>query len=424
MKIGTIYNNKKVHFDIPDKNLLHIVEPNNVHIGDPDQILEKAIRSPINSKPFSEFMAKSDDVLFIVNDATRPTPTARVLDYLESDIDPNNCKFIVATGAHRAPTEEEMKRIFGRHLDRYRNIIHIHDARDESSMVSIGTSRSGTEMQVNRLGVEAGSIFIIGSVEPHYFAGLTGGRKAFLPGIASYKTIQQNHFHALNPTAQPLALDGNAVHDDMIDALKTIEDKAIFSVMTVFDKDRNLYAATAGHLHDSFYEAAKRAWEVFAVEIQEKADIVISIAAPPMDIDFNQVQKLIENGKLALKKGGTLIALSSCHDGFGEEAFSQLISSEPTPESEKLLHKMKTGISRDEYKLGYHKGAKIFDMLTWADIKIVSDLPHEPMKRAGLVPEPDIQTALDNALNKSGHNASVIVLTDGSITIPVLKEPS
>ena len=114
------------------------------------------------------------------------------LDIIENDIAGHNVSFIVATGIHRAPTEEEYLQIFTeKYYTKYKDRIHSHDSKNDE-MVYLGTSKNGTEMKVNKIGVDAHKIVIISSVEPHYFAGYTGGRKSFLPGIAAFDTIEQN----------------------------------------------------------------------------------------------------------------------------------------------------------------------------------------------------------------------------------------
>ena len=130
--------------------------------------------------------------MFIVNDGTRPTPTAAILRVLSKKIDLSSVRFLIATGIHRAPTEEEYRMIFGELYESLNDRIHPHDSRRDK-MVFLGRSKNGTEMAVNEIAVNADRLVIITSVEPHYFAGYTGGRKSFLPGVASYKTIEQNH---------------------------------------------------------------------------------------------------------------------------------------------------------------------------------------------------------------------------------------
>lgn len=405
---------KTLPVTLPDSNVLGVVYPNEVQAQNETDLLLRAVDNPINSKTLSEFLNNARDVLFIVNDGTRPTPTAKVLEIIYKQIKNSNVKFIIATGVHRAPTAEEFDFIFGKYYEIFKDVIYVHDSKKEEDMVHIGTSKNGTEMYVNRLGTEAHKIVIIGSVEPHYFGGYTGGRKSFLPGIASRKTISQNHKHALKLEAQALALEGNPVHEDMIDALRTIADKEIFSIQTVLDGERRLYGVTCGHIHESFYAAIDKATEVFCVTIPEKADIVVSVAPYPMDIDLYQSQKALDNGKLALKENGILIMVSKCRTGIGEPAFFELLSSSDSPH--KALETIKQG-----YKLGYHKAAKMAEIGTWAETWAVSDLDDTDMQKIFIKPFHDLQTALDQALAKKGKSAKVLFLMDGSITVPMVE---
>ena len=229
MKLSVPYGKDgKLEAEIDEKRILGLIEPNEVKIGDETEVIRKALANPSGYKSLRDFLKDARDVLFIVNDPTRPTPTSRVLDIIQDDIAGHKVSFIVATGIHRKPTEEEYLQIFGEKLyAKYKDCIHVHEAKKSEDMVYLGTSKNGTEMKVNRLGVDAHKIVIITSVEPHYFAGYTGGRKSFLPGIASYETITQNHKLALKREACALKLEGNPVHQDMIDALSTVK-KEIF----------------------------------------------------------------------------------------------------------------------------------------------------------------------------------------------------
>ncbi len=397
--------------ELPDARVAGFLEPNTVDIADESQTLRKAVEAPINAPTLAAFLADARDVLFIVNDATRPTPTAQVLDTIADDLEGLDCSFIVATGVHRAPTEEEYVQIFGDHYERLRDRIHAHDARTDE-MVFLGTSSNGTEMHVNKLGVQAHKIVIIGSVEPHYFAGYTGGRKSFLPGIASFKTIEMNHKLALSPEARALSLDGNPVHEDMIDALKTV-DKEVFAIMTVLDKNHRIYAATAGHIHDSFTAAIDRANEVFAARVEHKSDIVVSLVKFPQDIDLYQAQKGIDNGKLALKEDGILILVAKCRHGLGEESFANLLCAADSPAD---------ALSRidEKYVLGYHKAAKMAEIGLWAETWGVTDLDPARLEKMFIRPFDSLQNALDAALQAKGPDAKVLFLMDGGLTVPLV----
>ncbi|HTY63063.1 MAG TPA: nickel-dependent lactate racemase [Acidobacteriota bacterium] len=415
MKLQVPYGKDgRLEADIDDKCVLGIIEPNEVEIGDETEVIRQALANPVGSPSLKEFLKDARDVLFIVNDPTRPTPTARVLGMIQDDIAGHKVSFIVATGIHRAPTEEEYIQIFSeKYYKKYKDCIHSHDAkRDE--MVFLGTSKNGTKMQVNRRGVDAHKIVIISSVEPHYFAGYTGGRKSFLPGIASFETIEQNHKLALKQEACALKLKGNPVHEDMIDALSTVK-KEIFTISTVLDKNHRIYAATAGDIYKSMELAVSKAEEVFVAKIPQKADIVVSVVKFPSDIDLYQAQKGIDNAKYALKEGGILLLVAKCRMGIGEESFVRLLSSASSP---------KDALERIEKKfvVGYHKAAKMAEVGLWAQTWAVTDLEPQLLEKIFIRPFSSLQTALDEARKEKGKDAKVLVLLDGSLTIPYVAQ--
>jgi len=414
MKIDVPYGKDgSMSATISDDVKVSFLEANDVEIGDEDENIKSAIQNPINSKGFKDFLSDAKKVLVIVNDATRPTPTKKILEFIFDDLKQTNFNFIIATGAHRGPSEEEYVQIFGSYYQEIKDKIIVHDARAKEDMVFLGKSTNGTEMYVNKAGVEADKIIIISSVEPHYFAGYTGGRKSFLPGIAGYKTIEQNHKLALVPEARALALDGNPVHEDMIDAIKTVKQE-IFSIMTVLDKHHKVYATCCGHINDSFHAAIDQANEVFAAPLKEKADIVVSVVKFPQDIDLYQAQKGIDNAKLALKKDGIMILVAKCRCGIGGKAFADLLGSSDTPKA--ALDTIEKG-----YVLGYHKAAKMAEIGLWAQMWGVTDVEPAVISKLFIKPYSDLQTALDQALEEKGNSASVLFLMDGGLTVPLVK---
>jgi nickel-dependent lactate racemase len=414
MQLSIPYGRQEVLVRVPDENLLGVIYPNQVEMGEERETLLRAVENPGGSPSFSEFLDDARDVLFVVNDGTRPTPTAKVLEILQDWIRRVDARFIVATGMHREPTAEELRFIFGPFYREFRDRIHVHDSRDLNQMIHLGTSRNGTEMYINRLGVEAHKLVAIGSVEPHYIAGYTGGRKFLLPGIASYQTIEQNHTYAILPGAKTLALAGNPVHEDMVDAMRVIQDKEVFSVQVVLDRDHRIYAATAGDIHVSFDSAIERAHELFCVEVPEKAEVVVAVARYPMDIDLYQSQKALDNGKLALKEGGILILMSTCRTGIGGKAFFELLAGSKSPKD--ALDRIDRG-----YVLGYHKAAKMAEIALWAEMWAVTELPDGDVESVFMRPVSDVQNALDRALEMKGPDAKILFLMDGCVTVPVIR---
>jgi nickel-dependent lactate racemase len=412
MRLEIPYDRDFMEVVINDEHFGGMVYPNEVEAKDESATLMEALNNPISSKSFDEFLADARDILFIVNDGTRPTPTAKVLDIIHDKIKDKNVRFIIATGCHRAPTEEELNEIFGKYLEEYRNRIHAHDAKNDE-MVSIGVSKNGTEMCVNKIGVDAHKIAIIGSVEPHYFAGYTGGRKAFLPGIASYRTIEQNHKLALKSSAKAIQLAGNPVHEDMEDAIQCIKEKDIFAIMTVLDRNDRIYAATAGDITESLMAAIDKSHEVFSVEIKEKADIVVAVAPHPMDVDLYQSQKAIDNAKLALNPNGILILVSRCRSGVGHDTFVRLLSSAHDPQE--ALDKIEK-----KYVLGYHKAAKMAEISRWAQIWAVTSIESEVIKSIFIRPFRSLQRALDEAIAFKGRE-KVLFMMAATMTVPRLR---
>ena len=395
-----------------------ILLPNKVEIQDAQKLIQQALDNPIKKESFEVFAARAKQLLVIVNDATRPTPTSTILDFLYPVLSHHpDVRFLIATGIHRAPTEEEYRYIFGKYYDVFKDQIFAHDARKDEDMTYLGTSKNGTEMYINKLVSQIGNVLVIGSVEPHYFGGFTGGRKSFLPGVASYRTIEMNHKLALSDKARSLALEDNPVNQDMIDAMNVLKEINVFSIQTVLTGDHQLYAVTAGDLIASFDAAIHSSKEVFCVPLQKKGNIVLTVAPYPMDIDLYQSQKALDNGKHALEDKGIIVLISKCRDGVGEDAFLELMEKADSPQSV-------FDILGDEYKLGYHKAAKMAQIGICAQMWAVTDLDDTIITKAKMKPYHTIQSAIDDAvqiIQKQGRQPQVVVMPAGSLTVPYLK---
>ena len=416
MQVDIPYGKENIKVNVPED--YEILVPNKVSPKDQDKLIQDALDNSIGPKSFDDFANNSNRILVIVNDATRPTPTSKILEYLMPVLSSHpDVKFLIATGAHRAPTEEEYRFIFGNTYEIFRRKVYAHDARKDEDMTYLGKSKNGTEMYINKLVSEYKNILVIGSVEPHYFAGYTGGRKSFLPGVASYKTIEMNHKLALSDDAKSLALSGNPVNEDMVDAMKVLKDLNVFSIQTVLTGDHKLYAVTAGDLHKSFDAAIDSSNKIFCVNLKKKGNIVITAAPYPMDIDLYQSQKALDNGKLALEDDGVIILVSKCRDGIGEDSFLKLLCRADSPK--KILE-----ILGEEYKLGYHKAAKMAQIGIRAEMWAVTDLDNVTIKKAQLKPYSDIQKAVDDAVSlikSKGRKPRAIVMPSGSLTVPQIK---
>ncbi|HQL89423.1 MAG TPA: nickel-dependent lactate racemase [Syntrophales bacterium] len=412
MKLEIPYGDTIESIELADGNIEQVIIPNTVQTADEAKTLKSAISNPLESPGLEEFLEGRKNILILVNDATRPTPTGAVMGILHPLLRDKNFKILIATGSHRAPTDEEYDFIFGKLYGEVKDRVHVHDAK-KSPCYSLGKTLHGNDLMLNTLVREADAIIPIGSIEPHYFAGYTGGRKCFMPGVASYDCITANHKLAISPAAQAMVLKGNPVAEELDDAEHILARLNVFAIMTVLDGEHRIYAAAAGGLKASFYSLLPRADEVFVVPIKRQADIVVTIALEPNDIDLYQSQKALDNGKTALKDGGVIILVSACRSGVGSQAFLDLLSSEPTCKA--VIDKLDR-----EYKLGYHKAGKMAEIGVKAQMWAVTPLDKNLIRKAHMRPFESVSEALKAALEEKGPAATVTFIMDGGMTIPRL----
>jgi len=216
---------------------------------------------------------------------------------------------------------------------------------------------------------------------------------------------------ALKATAKALVTEGNPVREDIEEAYDFIaKDKQIFSIQTVLNKDHKIYYCVCGETHKAFKLACEKAKDVFSVEIKDRADIVVAVAPYPMDIDLYQSQKAIDNGKFALNANGILILVSSCRKGVGGESFIKLLSEARNPDE--VFDKIKKG-----YKLGYHKAAKLAEIMKWASLWAYTKLKPELLNKIFIKGYADLQEALEASLRVKG-NEKILFMMDASLTVP------
>ncbi len=410
MLIEIPYAGSTIELEIPDERLAGIFEPNDVSLPAPSTAIAAALATPLGAPDLSRFLAGASKLLIIVNDRTRSTPTAAVLAEIEPLLEGLSVTIIVATGTHRAPTEEERHDILGSLAEKFGHRLVVHDAKDEDSLAYVGTTTRGTPVRINRLVREAERVLIIGSVEPHYFAGWTGGRKSILPGVCGFDTIVANHSHSLSPASLPTALEGNPIHDDMMDAVELVVDERFYSIQAVLDRSDRIYAVTAGELNASFRAAVRHAENVFVVEIGPRAGLVIAVAPAPLDINLYQAHKAIEHSKLATADDGILLLVAACPEGVGEENFVRALTDAATPtDALKAIE--------GPYRFGLHKVARLVEAVTRWNVWAKTELPDDVVEGVFFRPVHDLQAAVDEAL-AADPGTRAVVLPSASITVP------
>ena len=430
-------NAAKQPVEIPDHSLIGILRPNDCcPFHDTDAALKQA------AEACAAFLGESQRVLVLVNDYTRPTPNAPVLAALRPVLSERDFKAMVCSGTHRPPTDPEYATIFGSdflnpQLATRNSQLICHDSKDKSRLFFLGKTSFGTDVWLNKELLWADKVITINSIEPHYFAGYTGGRKGFLPGIAGYDTITHNHNMVTRPGSQTFGLEGNPVHEDMTEAAKMLT-RPVFSIQLVQDRNHKLLSIRSGDLFDSFTTATKDAHTVFAVPVKEKADIVLSVLGPPSNINFYQSQRAVEFARPLLKNPSVHITISACYDGVGNDSFirvfkgcsspSDILSptrnSQPatpnSPSSPSSPTRNPQLVTRNSSVLGWHKSARLAQIMQTSDLYTVVGIDDEVVESVFMSPFKTAQAALDAAFAKLGKDARVYVIPDAGSVVPVL----
>lgn len=292
--------------------------------GSGSEIVRAAMEKPIDSPKLSELAKGRKNCVIIISDHTRPVPSRDILPNMlrelregSPDID---VTLLVATGFHRPTTTAELEAKLGAEIMAQCKIV-IHDSRDKNTNVQIGVLPSGAPCVIDRLAAEAELLIAEGFIEPHFFAGFSGGRKSILPGISDQVTVLGNHCSKFidSPFSRTGILDGNPIHEDMIAAAKMA--KLAYIVNVVIDEDKKTVAAFAGN-----YLTAHRAGCDFLLGYAQVkpqfADIVISSnGGAPLDQNLYQCVKGMTAAEATCNKGGTIIMCAECADGHGGEGF-------------------------------------------------------------------------------------------------------
>ncbi len=405
MILKITYGQKTLPVTLPEANCAGVIRP---------AAQNNSGNKRVDLSAFKAFVQGEAPVLFIVNDGSRPTPTAAVLKQLYPVLPKKNITFLIATGSHRAPSESELHFIFGELLSEFRKNLIVHDATEPSALDYQGQTSRGTPVYLNSHLSRHEKIVVIGSVEPHYFAGYTGGRKAFLPGIAGYDSIEHNHKLALEQGAFPLQLKGNPVHEDQAEVLNFLKHKQIFSIMTVLDIEDRIHALFNGDIETSFAEAVSVCRNYYSVPVSEKADVLIAVAAPPLDATLYQAHKAIENVRSVLKENGKLLLVAPCSEGVGNDTFIRLLQSYETP-GNVLDYVDRT------YKLGFHKAARLAELSLSSELYLLSELDNDLVSSVFMHPLIDLQSLIDSEIRKKA-NCRIMIVEKATVVIPVFKK--
>jgi len=414
------YGKTDVCVRIPARNLLGTIEPKD-HPGAIDQRaeIERALREPIGSRRLGEIVKAESRVAIVVDDATRNVPSEQmlllVLDELNSaGIRDENITVIFGCGTHRAVKPEEASQLLGEAANRVKVVNHDAAASD---LVYIGTTKThGNKVYINRLFAEADVRVLLGDVQYHYYAGYGGGRKSVLPAVTGIETIQHNHALLVSSNSTAGNLENNPVHIDMTEAARLA--KVDFIVNVVENKKSEIVRVFAGDLEAAFLEAAKLVDEIYQVTVDRRADIVVvSAGGHPWDLTLYQALKGMDAALDAVKRGGVIILVAECIEGYGNQVFYDWM----TKLSE--IKNVEREVKRN-FAVGGQRAYYLLKALLNHQIILVSAMPDFyatsifKLKTARAVND-----ALNEALKTTGSASRVWAMPLGNSTLPVYRSP-
>jgi nickel-dependent lactate racemase len=398
------------------KPTAHTVPP------DASEEIRRALAAPLGSPPLAELVRAGERVVIVTSDITRYTGSELYLPILVDELNrygiPNdNITILIALGIHRKQTTEEHRKILGPLYGRLD--VYDHDCDDPAQLVDLGQTSSGLPVQINRKVVEADRVIVTGTIGLHYFAGFGGGRKSLVPGVASRKTCMATHFAIFNPPEQggrnPLArtanLEGNPVHQAILEAARMI--KPDFILNTVLTADKQIARVFCGDLEEAHLAGCEVARRLYTASLEQAADMaIVSCGGSPKDINFIQAHKALDYGVNAVRPGGTLVLLAACPDGFGNATFFDWFNYEDLDTFEKAL--------RRRYEInGQTAWSTLTKARTWRVI-LVSEFSAEATAKMGMEKAADLDEALQMAYKQLPENPEVVIIPDGGTILTVI----
>lgn len=408
------YGHEQLKLSLPPATPWEVIKPAALEpLEEPLQSIIDALQNPINSPPLKQIVRVGEKVCLLVNDSTRVARSELFLPPLidtliGSGIDKEDLSIVFTNGTHRPLTKAEMTELAGEYAASL-VAMYNHDSKDSAGLVYVGETSFKTPVYVNRMVMEVDRRILTGSVVHHFFAGFGGGRKALIPGVAGWDTIQKNHSLMLDDRARSGNLAGNPVHEDLLEAALLVGGD--FIVNTVLNERKELLGVFAGAMVEAHSAACQLADQANGVNLNRLADVVIaSCGGHPKDINLYQAHKALDNAMAALKPGGKLILLAKCNEGVGSENYLQWASRYRTlPELEAALSK--------EFVLGGHKAYAIARLLQRGNVYLLSDLLPDQARMLGFTPIASLEEGVE-LVYSAGQDLFTYVIPQGSLSVP------
>ncbi len=419
LKVALAYGDGRLEIDLPSGRTT-VIEPTD-RPGLPDEkgAVLAALRHPTASEPLRERVRPSDRVCILFTDLTRATPNERIIPWLLDHLEGHpreNLVLLNQTGTHRGNTRSELERMLTPEVVRDYRVVN-HDCEDAKGLVALGCTADGTPALLNRIAVEADLRIVTGFIEPHFFAGFSGGPKGLMPGVAGLATVMSNHGfrHIGDPRATFGVTDGNPLWEEL--RAIALRCGPSFLLNVSLNEQRQITGVFAGDL----LAAHKTGLDFVRASAMQKVKspfevVVTTNSGYPLDLNLYQGVKGMSAGARILTEGGTLILACECREGVpAGSSLDHLLHESSSPEE--ILTRLATpGFVRPE-----QWQAQIQAIIQRrARVLIHSTLPDDVVRACHLTPCHDISETVARELQRFGPQSRVAVLPQGPLTIPYL----
>lgn len=417
IKINVPYDHTTMEVAVPENNFAGKLEGRQTGYVPPkpqEEIVEDSLNNPIGSETLETLAKGKKDIVIISSDHTRPVPSKIIMPIILRHIRKSNptarIRILVATGFHRPSTREELINKYGIEIVDHEEIV-MHVSTDDSSMVKIGTLPSGGACIINKVAAEADLLIAEGFIEAHFFAGFSGGRKAVLPGVASYKTIMANHSGEFIDDCHSRTgiIDHNLIHEDMLYAARKAN--LVFIVNVVLNGKHEIIGSFAGDLDKAHKSGCNFVRQLASVK-RIPCDIAVTTnGGAPLDQNIYQAVKGMTAAEATVHEGGVIISVAACGDGHGGEGFYHNIADvkEAKEFLEKAINTPRLDTVPDQWT------SQIFArILSKYHVILVSDKVDPKLVTAlHMEPAVNVAEALDKAFKIMDDDAKVAVIPDG-----------
>lgn len=418
------YDTSSVELHVSGENLAGVLTARTEEYRpelDEAALVLQALEHPIGTPRLSQLAQGKQKITIVTSDHTRAVPSRITLPLLLEEIRRGNPQaditIFIATGLHRPTTEEEQRRMFGNKIVDQERIV-INRAFQQEDFAFVSALPSGAELWVNKEVLNCDLLLCEGFIEPHFFAGFSGGRKSILPGSCNAATVNENHsYRAIaSPFAAAGILKGNPIHEDMVYAARKVNTQFILNV--ALNSRKEIIAAFCGDLEQAHEEGVAFVRSL-AQCLPIMGDIVItSNGGYPLDQNLYQSPKAVATAQVCCRERGVIIMCCACRDGIGGENFQRLITYGTPEKIDWLLAAIppKESISEQWCAQIYAR------ILRKNPVILVSELPPDLVRQANLIPASTPNEALKLAYQMAGPSAQVVVIPDGVSVLAVREQ--